>query len=184
MSLWSRLWLHWRLKKELFPLVVDWWERGKSRLKALTISYCKERAASRRARRDVLTRLIDHLKCQVDGSVASCLGLYRSALAELERLDCAEAKGSRVRARIRCIEEGEASTAFFFRKERKQSADRWIPALRDSDGGVHSDVEGIGAVLSNFYSLLFSEECCDPSGQDDLFFLSVFVLASRTRVVM
>lgn len=56
--------------------------------------------------------------------------------------------------------------------------------MRDSDGGVHSDVEGIGAVLSNFYSLLFSEECCDPSGQDDLFFLSVFVLASRTRVVM
>lgn len=149
-------------------MVVDWWERGKSRLKALTISYCKERAASRRARRDVLTRLIDHLKCQVDGGVASCLGLYRSALAELERLDCAEAEGSRVRARIRCIEEGEASTAFFFRKERKQSADRWIPALRDSDGGVHSDVEGIGAVLSNFYSLLFSEECCDPSAQDDL----------------
>ena len=112
--------------------------------------------------RDVLTLLIDHLKCQVDSSVASCLGPYRSALAEFERLDCAEAEGARVRARIRWIKEGEASTAFFFRKEHKQSADRWIPALRDSDGGVHSDVEEIGTVLSNFYFLLFSEERCDP----------------------
>ena len=164
----TSFWGHWRSKKELFPLVVDWWERGKSRLKGLTISYCKERAANKRARRDVLTRLIDHLKRQVDGGVASCLSPYRSALAELERLDCAEAEGARVRARIRWIEEGEASTAFFFRKERKQSADRWIPALRDSDGGVHSDVEGMGAVLTNFYSLLFSEERCDPSAREDL----------------
>ena len=167
-SMITSFWLHWHSKKELFPSIVDWWERGKSRLKGLTITYCKERAASRCVRRDVLTRLIDHLKCQVDDGVASCLGPYRSALAELERLDCAEAEGARVRARICWIEEGEASTAFFFRKERKQSADRWIPALRDSDGGVHSDVEGIGTVLSNFYSLLFSEEQCDLNAHDDL----------------
>ena len=101
----------------------------------------------------------------------------RSALAELERLDCVEDEGVRGRARISWIVEGKASTAFFFRKERKQSADHWIPALRDSDGDVHSDVEGIGAVLSNFYSLLFSEEHCDPSARDDLL-LSVFISVS------
>ena len=149
-------------------LRLDWWERGKSRLKGLSITYCKERPVRKRARRDVLTRLIDHLKAQVDRGVASCLGPYRSALAELRRMDVAEAEGARIRARIRWIEEGETSTAFFFRKERKQSADRWIPALRDPGGAVYCDVEGIGTVLSNFYTSLFSEEPCDPVARDEL----------------
>ena len=104
----------------------------------------------------------------MDRGIVSCLGPYQSALAELERLDVAEAEGARIRARIRCIEEEEASTAFFFRKERKQSADRWIPALWDPEGAVHFDVQGIGTVLSDFYTSLFSEEPCDPVAQDEL----------------
>ena len=112
--------------------------------------------------------LIDHLKGEVDRGVVSCLGPYQSALAELERLDLAEAEGARIRARIRWIEEGEASTAFFFRKEHKQSADHWVPALWDPEGAVHCDVEGIGTVLSDFYTFLFLEEPCDPVAGDEL----------------
>ena len=37
-------------------------ERGKSRLKSLTITYCKDRASRRRARRATLVRLVDHWK--------------------------------------------------------------------------------------------------------------------------
>ena len=96
------------------------------------------------------------------------MGPYQSALAELQRLDVAEAEGARIRARIRWIEEGEASTAFFFGKERKQSADRWIPALRDPEGAVRCDVEGIGTVLSDSYTSLFSEEVCDSVARDEL----------------
>ena len=65
-------------------------------------------------------------------------------------MDVAEAEGARIRARIRWIEEGETSTAFFFRKERKQSADRWIPALRDPGGAVYCDVEGSAPSFSIF----------------------------------
>lgn len=143
----------------------------KSRLKGLMITYCKEQAACRCTWWDVLTRLIDHLKRQVDGGEASCLGPYRCALTQLECLDCAEAEGARVKAWIRSIKEGEASVAFFFRKERKQSADRWIPALQDFDDVIRSDLVGIRVVLSNFYSSLFCEECCDPVTQEDLLFL-------------
>lgn len=147
---------------------MDWWERGKSRLKGLTISYCKEQASRRRARRATLVRLVDHLKRQVDNGVVSCLDPYQSALAELERMDRVEADGARVRARVQWIEEGEASTAFFFRHERKQSADRWIPALRGADNVVCTEVDGIGAVLSDFYSSLFTAEPCDPVARGTL----------------
>jgi len=44
----SSFWSHWRSRRESFPSVADWWERGKSRLKGLTITYCKERASRRR----------------------------------------------------------------------------------------------------------------------------------------
>ena len=164
----TSFWDHWRTRKDLFPSLADWWERGKSRLKGLAISFCKERAAGKRAQRDSLVRLVDHLKGQVDSGVVSCLGPYRSALSALERLDCADAEGARVRARVRWIEEGESSTAFFFRRERKQSADRWIPALRGDNDAICFDVGGMGAVLSGFYSSLFSAEQCDPNARDAL----------------
>ena len=37
----SSFWSHWRSRRESFSSVADWWERGKSRLKGLTITYCK-----------------------------------------------------------------------------------------------------------------------------------------------
>ena len=50
----SSFWFHWHSRKGSFPSIVDWWERGKSRLKGLAITYCKERAVRKRARREVL----------------------------------------------------------------------------------------------------------------------------------
>lgn len=83
-------------------------------------------------------------------------------------MDRVEAEGARVRARVQWIEEGEASTAFFFRRERKQSTDRWIPALCGADNVVCTDVDGIGAVLTDFYSSLFTAEPCDPVARGTL----------------
>lgn len=83
-------------------------------------------------------------------------------------MDRVEAEGARVRARVQWIEEGEASTAFFFRRERKQSTDHWIPALRGADNVVCTDVDGIGAVLTDFYSSLFTAEPCDPVARGTL----------------
>ena len=143
----SSFWSHWCSRRESYPSVADWWERGKSRLKGLTITYCKNRASRRRARRATLVRLVDHWKHQVDNGVVSCLDPYQSPLAELEHVDHVEAEGARVRVLVQWIEDGKASTAFFFRRDRKQSADRWIPALRGAENVVCTDVDGIGAVL-------------------------------------
>ena len=171
----SSFWSHWRSRRESFPFLADWWESGKSRLKGLTITYCKEWASCRRARCATLVCLVDHLKCQVDNGVVSCLDPYQSALAELERIYRVQAEGTRMRAQVQWIEEGEASTAFFFRRERNQSADRWIPTLRGADTVVCTDVDGIGAVLTDFYSSLFTAEPCDPVVRGTpLFFVGIF----------
>ena len=50
------------------------------------------------------------------------------------------------------------SSKFFFCLEKKNRVDRWISALKDENGIIHADVDGISLVLSSFYSSLFSSE--------------------------
>ena len=65
-SLISSFWASWRKKKSDFVTVMDWWEVAKSKIKGLTVTYCKRRAARLRSRRDLLGRLVFHLKRRVD----------------------------------------------------------------------------------------------------------------------
>ena len=56
-----------------FPSLAKWWEEGKSLIKGLTIRFCSDRSADRSRRRNLLVRLVDHLKAKVDsGSVLPC----------------------------------------------------------------------------------------------------------------
>lgn len=115
-----------------------------------------------------MSRLADHLKCHVDLGRLSCLGPYRSTLAELARFDLEAARAAQVRSRVRWVEEGEKSSAYFFRLEKKRSADRRISALRESDGTVISDVDGLCGSISAFYSGLFSSAPTDAAACESL----------------
>ena len=107
-------------------------------------------------------RLVDHLKSKVDAGAMSCLGPYHSALTELAVLDSEPARGAQVRARVRWVEEGEISSSYFFRLEKKRSADRWISALRESDGSIVSSPADLCRLLSSFYLDLFTASDTDP----------------------
>ena len=84
----------WRTRESDFLTVVDWWETAKSKIKGLTVTFCKNRVARLRSQRDLLVRLISYLKSQVDNGSASCVGPYQSALAELRKLDLEKLKES------------------------------------------------------------------------------------------
>lgn len=116
-------WLTWRRSQNNFVSLSDWWELGKFKIKNLTIGYCSKKAKERQSERALLYRLADHLKSQVDLGRLTFLGPYQSTFAELSRFDLEAARGAQVRSRIRWLEEGEWSSAYFFRLEKKQSAD-------------------------------------------------------------
>ena len=164
----SNFWLSWRASICRYPSLAKWWEDGKSRIKGLTIRYCCSRSAMRSRNRDLLVRLIEHLKAKVDAGSISCLGPYHSALSELAALDSEAARGAQVRSRIRWVEEGESSSAYFFRLEKKRSADRWISALRDDDGSIVSSPEDLCRCFSSFYASLFTAVSTDPSARTSL----------------
>ena len=164
----SDFWLTWRRSQNNFPSLSDWWELGKHKIKDLTITYCTKKANERRAERALLSRLAEHLKAQVDLGRLSCLGPYQSTLAELSRFDLEAARGAQIRSRIKWVEEGERSSAYFFRLEKKRSADRRISALRETDGTIISDITGLCHSVSSFYSGLFSSEPTDAAACESL----------------
>ena len=161
-------WRNWRFSVTRFPSLAKWWEEGKSLLNGLTIKYCCEKSHARSGARNLLVRLIDHLKAKVDGGSSFCVGPYHSALAELAKLDLEVARGALVRSRARWVEEGETSSAYFFRLEKKSGADRWISAIRLDNGTIVSSPADLCRSFAAFYTSLFSAAPTDPSVRTSL----------------
>ena len=122
---------------------------GKRKIKGLTISYCCRRSRQASQSRDILTGLAAHLK---GAGYSSSLGPYRSVLDQLSKWDIETAEVAQVRSRVRWVEDGEVSSAFFFRLEKKRSADSWVAALRKPDGSLVSSPSDLCSSFVTFYS--------------------------------
>lgn len=66
------------------------------------------------------------------------------------------------------IEEGESSSAYFFRLEKKRGADRWISAIRNDNGTIVSPPDDLCLSFSSFCSSLFTASPTDASAQESL----------------
>ena len=101
--------------------------------------------------------------------MTSVAELVESVLISIADMDRTAAAGARVRARVKWAEEGESSSKYFFRQEKKRGEAQWCSALRKEDGTIVSTIRDICAAWSSFYSSLFSAEPVDPGEQDHLF---------------
>ena len=164
----GEFWSNWRGQRSRFPSLGKWWEEGKSRIKGLSVRYCCSKSSASSVRRDLLSRLSAHLKERVDRGHLSLVGVYNSVLQQLADLDVEVAKGAQVRARARWIEEGECSSAYFFRLEKKRGADRWIAAVRNDVGAIVASPDDLCQSFASFYSSLFSAESIDVAAQESL----------------
>ena len=66
------------------------------------------------------------------------------------------------------VEEGETSSAYFFRLEKRRRADRWISALIGEDGSIVSSPDDLFHSCSSFYSSLIKSSPTDPVAQQEL----------------
>ena len=115
-----------------------------------------------------MSSLAAHLKSHIDSGRLSFLPVYLSTLSRLRSMDVEVARGAQVRARSRWVEEGESSSAYFFRLEKKNGTDRNISALRAGDGILVTDKDGLCDVFRSFYSDLFSAARCDSNARAEL----------------
>ena len=86
-------------------------------------------------------------------------------IADFDRL---KAKGAWARARVQWAEEGEMSSRYFCRLEKKRGTEQWIAAIRGTDGKVATDIDGICRSWVDFFSTLFSGDELDLKVQEDL----------------
>ena len=155
MSLNSDFLLGWRRHQNQYSSLAKWWEACKDRITGLSINFGVAKSRASCGQRDLLVRMAEHLKSKLDLGNLSCLGPYNSTLAELAKFDLKAAQGAQVRSRVRWVEGGNSSSAFFFRLERKRGADRHISALKAADGTTVTDTAGLCDVITSFYSELF-----------------------------
>ena len=66
------------------------------------------------------------------------------------------------------MEDGEVSSAFFFRLEKKRAAGRWVATLREPDDTLVSSPSDLCASFVTFYSSLFYASSTDSRVQDSL----------------
>ena len=81
-------WADWRSRRSSFPTVMDWGELGKSKIKGITILFCKDLVPKRRCLRGLLSNLAQHVKSKADNWVISCIGPYQNTFSEIERNTC------------------------------------------------------------------------------------------------
>lgn len=161
-------WASWRRYKTSFDSLQSWWDRGKERVKGIAIKLCDRKSKDSKQCRSLLVNLADHLKSKIDLGMVSLLEVYESVLSRIAEIDLSAARGAQVHSRIRWAEEGETSSRYFFRLEKKRGAENWIPAMKNSDGSIASSIVEICDSWVFFYSSLFTACDTDPVVQDAL----------------
>lgn len=76
------------------------------------------------------------------------------------------------------MEEGEASTKYFFRMAKKHGSEEWISAMKRADGSLATTIPAICDSWVNFYDSLFRACPVDLSLQSDLLDELVSVIPS------
>ena len=159
----SDFWSDWRLRKNSFDSLQNWWDVGKSKIKGLAIRFCCQQSSERNQSRSLLTNLAQHLKTRIDDGAVSLSDIYHNVLSQITQIDSLSARGSQVRSRIQWAEDGESSTSFFLRLEKKRGSESWISAIKNDQNVVVSKINEICSVWRSFYSNLFSAEGTDAN---------------------
>ena len=116
-------------------------------IKSLISHHCCSKASKNRQELDLLTRLASHFKEKLDAGMTSVAEPLETVLLSIADMNRIAAVGSRVRARAKWAEEGESSSRYFFRLEKKRGADQWCSTLRIEDGTIVSGISDICGLL-------------------------------------
>ena len=110
----------------------------------------------------------DHLKLKIDLGHVSLMPIYQNVLSKIANIDLSAAQGAKVRSRIKWAEEGETSSRYFLKLEKRRGSLDWISAMRNHESSIVSDLDGICRSWTEFYSSLFTACQTDKDVQTEL----------------
>jgi exonuclease III len=146
------------------------WEYMKLQIKQYSITYCINKARSRKSRVIELEAMIN----EIDTYLASNkhdevkTNERNSIKKELDEFYANKARGYQIRSRARWVEEGEKSSKYFFSLEKTRQNSNNISHLTENNS-TYSEDKDILDIASNFYSRLYTSSNPDSENINEYF---------------
>lgn len=145
------------------------WELIKIKIREFSISYSTERSHKRKTN----IKIAEQKLCKIDKEIdnISCINTKNNLIQErgnikreIDSYYSEKSKGAYVRSRAKWIEEGERSTSYFLKLEKKHAKFNSIEKLTKDDGTVITSDEEILCEARGFYHNLYTST--DPDQTD------------------
>lgn len=145
------------------------WDSLKREIKIFSIHYSREKWRQLSRERILAINRLSFLKRHF----ATSSEIVKSEILQLEvflrQLFNKHLEGSKIRSRVKWLEEGETPSSFFLRLENERHAKAFVSSVFDSSGNEVSSLPEIINAHAAFYTELFSSENIDLDSQRDLF---------------
>ena len=154
--------------RHVFSSSRELWDALKNDIKLVTIAFSRKRAKERAREKVLLTNRLIALKnrlalgFQSDAQEILCLE------ASLKALYDKELEGSKIRSRVKWLEEGELPSRYFFSLEKQRHERTLVSSVFNSEGIEVSSLPGIIDAHEKYYNDLFADEEVDLAVQNEL----------------
>ena len=132
----AKFWHDWRSEKS-FPLLILWWDAGKTCINSLSRSFYRQSAQQRRSHLQSWCNMLLHFQCCLDNGedVSHFIAEVKHDL-ELELEQQYLVDGIHIRPRKEWAEEGKHSAAYFLRSERTKGSRKLFTGIKNATGLV------------------------------------------------
>ena len=146
---------------DYFPSVKSWWDFFKTSLKSEIVFFSRiKRRCLPRERVFLVNRLVSLKRRLTSGDSTLATEISRLE-SELKGFISRELEGSKVRSRVRWLENGERPTRYFFKLEHERVARNSVTSILDFNDVEVFSREEIERAHVRFYSDLFSKDPID-----------------------
>lgn len=163
-------WENFRMRKDDFASLKQWWDHGKVEIKQLCQQYTFNVSHNiAKSMRDLETEIVE-LQISADSTgnpgCIEDLKLKKTVLADLLG---SKAQGALVRSRFQSAAMMDSPSKFFFSLERKNGQSRFIHALRSTTGQLLTETSEIRQRAVGFYSELYHSDYTEDEESFDSF---------------
>ena len=152
------LWEEWTTHIDAYPDIGDWWENGKSKIKAFSITFSKKKSHQKHKQKNSLTKRLRNLNKKLPTNPDKYTPIANNLKNQLRQYEEQEAEGAKVRNKIKWRLEGEKCSKFFLNLEKQQKSKQNLNKLKISNSQVTTDPEIILKEVRSFYKTLYSKQ--------------------------
>ena len=136
----------------------------------MTIAYSKKKRCNLRNRETVIQRKLEELDeeiCNNQNLDDDILTEFQNLKKELTEIYHTKGKEAMFRSKVRCIENGEKPTKYFFNLEKRNYEKKgYNPLLKTIDGKIITDLSRINEEIENYYKNFLTSRIPQGEGND------------------